>query len=71
MEYIKKGIDYDETFSPMVKMTTIRSIMATTMKRGCKLFQTDVNNESLHDGLHEEVYMKVPLGVTIPYSNIV
>jgi hypothetical protein len=55
------GADYEETFAPVAKMTTVSTVISIAASQGWPLHQMDVKNAFLHGDLKEDIYMTPPL----------
>ena len=60
------GIDYEETFAPVAKFSSIRSILAVGVKRDMVFHQMDVETGFLNGMLKEEIHMSQPEGFIKP-----
>ena len=61
----KQGIDFDEIFFPIVKMSSIRVVQELVANLDLELEQLDVKNAFLHGDLKEEIYMDQPKGFKV------
>lgn len=61
----KEGIDYTDIFSPVVKLTTIRTVLSIIAAEDLHLEQLDVKTAFLHGDLEEEIYMQQPEGFSV------
>ncbi|WVZ08164.1 hypothetical protein V8G54_021510 [Vigna mungo] len=66
-----EGMNFFETFSPVVKLTTVRFLISMAVSRHWSLYQLDVDNVFLHGDLNEDVYMKPPPGLLLPEPHLV
>ncbi|KAJ0536907.1 putative RNA-directed DNA polymerase [Helianthus annuus] len=63
------GLDFNHTFSPMVKASTIRIVLSLAVIHDWSLHQLDVNNAFLNGNLYETVYMEQPPGFVDPKTS--
>ncbi|KAG9446485.1 hypothetical protein H6P81_012613 [Aristolochia fimbriata] len=61
----REGIDFHDIFAPVVKMTSIRTILSIVAVKGLYLEQLDVKTTFLHGDLEEEIYMRQPAGFEV------
>ncbi|KAL9239991.1 hypothetical protein vseg_014258 [Gypsophila vaccaria] len=62
----RPGLDYNETFSPVVKPATVRVILTLAITNSWPLRQLDINDAFLQGTLHDEVHMTQPPGFVDP-----
>jgi len=58
----KLGEDYNETFSPVARFESIRTLLALSVKNKYKVHHMDIKTAFLNGDLHEEIYMEQPAG---------
>jgi hypothetical protein len=66
----KPGIDFNETFAPVARLDTVRTLVALAAQKSWKLFQLDVKSAFLNGVLNEEVYVDQPSGFVIQGKKI-
>lgn len=60
------GLDYHDTFSPVIKPTTVRTVLTIALSQSWSIHQLDVTNAFLHGHLDESVYCEQPSGFVDP-----
>lgn len=58
----KAGIDYLETFSPVARLDSIRTLLSIAAAKNYEILQLDVKTAFLHEDLEETIYMEQPKG---------
>lgn len=61
----REGVDYTETFAPVVRYDSLRVLLAMVAQKDLELIQFDVKTAFLNGELKEEIYMEVPEGLVI------
>ncbi|CAL8112732.1 unnamed protein product [Prunus armeniaca] len=64
----KPGIDFNETFAPVARLDTIRTLIALAAQKEWKLYQLDVKSAFLNGVRKEEAYVDQPDGFLIEHS---
>jgi hypothetical protein len=60
-----EGVDYDETFAPVARYTSIRNIIAIAAEMGWRIHQMDVKTAFLNGFIEEEVHIEQPQGFEV------
>ena len=61
----KYGVDYDETFSPVFRFSSLRILLAYSVQKNMLIHQMDVTTAFLNGDLEEEIYMEQPEGYVV------
>jgi Reverse transcriptase (RNA-dependent DNA polymerase) len=61
-----EGLDFDKTFAPIAKLSSLCVILALATENDLKVHQMDVKSAYLNSRLHEEIYMEPPPRFDIP-----
>ena len=62
----KPGLEFNQTYAPVVKLSTLRIILALIAVHDLEVLQLDVKTAFLHGRLDEEIYMRQPEGYVAP-----
>lgn len=66
----KRGQDYDQTYSPVARLATIRAVLSVSAQENLHLVQFDVCTAFLNGNLKEEIYVQQPEGYSDGSSNV-
>ena len=64
------GIDYEETFTLVARISSVRALLAIVAASKWDLFQIDVKNAFLNRDLSEEVYLQPPPGLSVESNKV-
>lgn len=61
----EQGVDFDDMFSPVTRMETVRLLFAFAAHKGWVIYHLDVKMAFLNGEVHEEVYVEQPRGFIV------
>ena len=62
----REGVDFSETFAPVVKSTSLRIFLAICAEHGWRIRQMDIKSAYLNGTISEDIYMRQPKGYEEP-----
>ncbi|SDA04038.1 BZ3500_MvSof-1268-A1-R1_C099g00545 [Microbotryum saponariae] len=62
----RDGIDFNETFAPVARFSSIRSLLALAAANGLHVHQADIDKAYLHGDLDHDIWMTAPRGFDLP-----
>ena len=65
-----EGFDYNETYSPVARFTSIRFLLSISSILGLIVHQMDVETAFLNAELKEEIYMHPPIGMSVSSGKV-
>lgn len=68
--YQQKGLDYCDIYSPVVKLSTVRVLIAVCTEKNWPIFQMDVCSAFLHGEIQEDIYLLLPNNFDLPKNKI-
>ncbi|SCZ92888.1 BZ3500_MvSof-1268-A1-R1_C064g00310 [Microbotryum saponariae] len=66
----RDGIDFNETFAPVARFSSIRSLLALAAANGLHVHQADIDKAYLHGDLDHDIWMTTPRGFDLPTDKI-
>ena len=64
------GINYEKTFAPVARISSVRALLAVAAASKWDLFQMNIKNAFLNGNLSEEVYMQPPPGLSVESNKV-
>ncbi|UYV67916.1 hypothetical protein LAZ67_5002493 [Cordylochernes scorpioides] len=61
----RRGIDYKETFAPVVRYDSVRVLLALATVMDMEIMQFDIKTAFLNGDLDEDIYMQIPEGIEV------